>query len=77
MSLVDAGSGRFTYRVEAKHIGWRRKVTLYDTCSMSDDQWAHCTQFSLVQHNQDAVEQEKRPPVRGLSAARAPPAFEL
>jgi hypothetical protein len=75
MSLVDAGSGRFIYRVEAKHIGWRRKVTLYDTCNMSDDQWAHGV--SLVQHNQDAVEQEKRPPVRGLSAARAPPAFEL
>jgi len=38
MSLVDAGSGRFTYRVEAKHIGWRRKMTLYGTCNMSDDQ---------------------------------------
>jgi len=38
MSLVDAGSGRFTYRVEAKHIGWRRKVTLCGTYNMSDDQ---------------------------------------
>ena len=72
MSLVDAGSGRFIYRVEAKHIGWRRKVTLYDTCNMSDDQWAHCTEFLWYSTTRTRLNKKSARRGEGLKCGKSP-----